>query len=157
ARSWHAIAAAAAVAIAFVAASAAVFGIDVLATFLRTTPFVRHMVESGELPWHKMPTSFAMMRELGAATGAAYALQALAACVGVAGVVALWRGPAPLALRGAMLVTATMLATPYMFDYDMVMLALPIAWLAHEGIARGWLPYEREVLVAAWAAPLLAP
>jgi hypothetical protein len=79
------------------------------------------------------------------------------ALAAVAGVVAVWRARAPLALRGAMLIVATMLATPYMFDYDMVVLALPLAWLAADGIARGWQSYEREILVAAWIAPLVAP
>ena len=54
-------------------------------------------------------------------------------------------------------IVATMLATPYMFDYDMVVLALPLAWLTADGIKRGWQPYEREILVAAWVAPLIAP
>jgi hypothetical protein len=157
ARSWHAIAAAAAVAVAFVAASTAIFGIDMLTTFVSTMPFVREMVESGMLPWHKMATTFAMMRLLGAATSTAYALQALAALAAIAGIVVLWRRPSPLALRGAMLITATMFATPYMFDYDMVLLALPIAWLALDGMARGWQPCEREILVAAWVAPVIAP
>ncbi len=156
-RSWRAIAAAAVVAVAFTALSTAVLGTDALAAFLRVSPWVREQVESGNLPWHKMPTVFAAARLLGAGVLASYAVQAIAAAIAVAGLVAVWRRQAPLALRGAMLIVATMLATPYMFDYDMVMLALPIAWLAVDGLARGWLPYEREVLVAAWLAPLPAP
>jgi len=104
-----------------------------------------------------MPTVFAMLRLLGVGVGPAYAVQALCAVAAAAGVFALWRGPAPPALRGAMLIVATMLATPYMFDYDMVVLALPIAFLAADGIARGWQQGERELLVAAWLAPLAAP
>jgi hypothetical protein len=156
-RAWHAIAAAAVVALAFAGLSTAVMGPDVLAAFLANMPFVRRLMEGGFLPWNKMPTIFAMLRMVGVSVGAAYAAQAVCALAAVAGVVAVWRGQAPLALRGAMLIVATMLATPYMFDYDMVVLALPLAWLAADGIARGWQPYEREILVAAWAAPLVAP
>lgn len=154
---WRAIAAAAVVALGFVALSTAVMGPDVLAAFLANMPFVRRLMENGFLPWNKMPTVFAMLRLLGVGVGAAYAAQALCALAAVAGVVALWRSQAPLALRGAMLVVATMLATPYMFDYDMVVLALPLAWLAADGMARGWQRHEREILVAAWIAPLVAP
>ena len=46
---------------------------------------------------------------------------------------------------------------PYLFDYDLVLLAIPIAILAWDGVQRGWLRHEREVLVAAWLAPLAAP
>ena len=51
--------------------------------------------------------------------------------------------------------TATFLISPYVFDYDLVWLAFPIAWLALIGLREGWLPGEREVLVAAWISPLL--
>jgi hypothetical protein len=120
-------------------------------------PFVRQLVETGILPWHKMTTIFAMLRLVGIPAPLAYAVQAAAAAAAVAGVWAVWARPAPLALRGTMLIAATMLATPYMFDYDLVVLALPIAWLAADGVARGWRPAEREVLVAAWVAPVVAP
>ncbi len=156
-RNWRAFAAAAVVAIAFVALSTAVLGTDVLVTFLRNTSFVRTLMEDGFLPWHKMPTIFAALRMLGVGIAPAYAAQAVCAAVALIGVAVVWRAPGPLALRAAMLVVATMLSTPYMFDYDMVMMALPIAWLAMDGIARGWLRGEREVLVLAWLAPLVAP
>ena len=51
--------------------------------------------------------------------------------------------------------TATFLISPYVFDYDLVWLAFPIAWLALIGLREGWLPGEREVLVVAWISPLL--
>jgi hypothetical protein len=156
-RAWHAMAAAAVVALAFAGISTAVMGSDVLAAFIANGPFVRRLMEGGFLPWNKMPTVFAMLRLVGVSVGAAYAAQAVCALAAIAGVVAVWRSQAPLALRGAMLIVATMLATPYMFDYDMVVLALPLAWLAADGIARGWQQYEREILVAAWVAPLVAP
>ena len=60
-------------------------------------------------------------------------------------------------LNGAVLVTGGLLVPPYLFDYDLVLLAIPIAILAWDGVQRGWLRHEREVLVAAWLAPLAAP
>ena len=70
------------------------------------------------------------------------------------GVIWTWRRTPALPLRGAILVIATLLASPYLFDYDLTLLALPLAWLGMEGIRSGWLPLERELLVIAWCMPL---
>ena len=49
-----------------------------------------------------------------------------------------------------------MLATPYTFDYDMVVLAPAIAFIAVDGLARGFGPWEKTALAALWLVPLLA-
>jgi alpha-1,2-mannosyltransferase len=46
--------------------------------------------------------------------------------------------------------------TPYMMDYDLVILALPIAWIALEGARSGFLPWEKSLLALAWLLPLFA-
>jgi hypothetical protein len=43
-----------------------------------------------------------------------------------------------------------------MMDYDLVMLALPIAWLALEGRRSGYLLWEKSLLLFAWLLPLFA-
>ena len=63
---------------------------------------------------------------------------------------------APTVLKAAVLVAGAPLAPPYVFDYDLVILAIPIAIIAWDGVRRGWLEGEREVLIIAWAAPILA-
>ena len=55
-----------------------------------------------------------------------------------AGVVWLWRGAAPFALKAAALCIAAILATPYSLDYDMMVLAPAIAFLAVDGLVRGF-------------------
>ena len=58
----------------------------------------------------------------------AYALQgALAVALGAA-LIWLWRGAAPYPLKAAALCLAAILATPYTFDYDMMVLAPAIAF-----------------------------
>ena len=51
--------------------------------------------------------------------------------------------------------TASLLISPYLYDYDMVWLGLVIAWLCVHGVARGWRAGEREWLVVLWLTPLL--
>jgi hypothetical protein len=70
--------------------------------------------------------------------------------------VAVWRSAAPYALKAAALCLAAILATPYTFDYDMMVLAPAIAFIATDGLARGFGPWEKTSLALLWLAPLVA-
>lgn len=60
------------------------------------------------------------------------------------------------ALKAAALGLRTVLATPFTFDYDMMLLAPAIAFFAADGLARGFGPWEKTALAALWLIPLLA-
>lgn len=155
-RAWRTLAVAAGTALAFLAASVAVFGREVLPAWLGSLQLARAATESGLLPWTKMPSSFALLRLLDVPVGLAYAGHAVVAVGAAAAVWLVWRRSDSLPLRGAVLLAATFLANPYAFDYDLAWLAFPIAWLAGLGLDHGWRRGEREVLVAAWLLPALA-
>lgn len=156
-RQWTAFFAASITTIAFGTASAILLGVDVWVAFWRNMPLLREILEQGGVPWEKMMSLFTALRLLGLGAGPAYALQALLATAAAAGVAwAWWRG-VPLRLAAAILGAGALIATPYVFDYDMVLLAVPAALLAWDGIERGWLRGDREILVAAWLSPLLSP
>lgn len=156
ARAWRTIVAAAATAVAFLGVSVGVFGRDVLTGWLTSLQFARIATEDGYLPWGKMPSTFAMLRLLGTPVEWAYAGHAVVAVGAAVAVWLVWRRTDALTLRGATLMAATFLANPYAFDYDLVWLAFPIAWLTIHGIEHGWRRGDREVLVAAWLLPALA-
>ncbi len=109
------------------------------------------------LPWAKIPSLFITLRVLGVAQPAAYALHIVLAAVAVASVAYVWWRQAPARLGMAVLVVGATLVPPYLFDYDLAILAVPLALLAWDGVERGWRAYEREVMVAAWLTPLVAP
>ncbi|MGH7125049.1 MAG: hypothetical protein ACREFI_11800, partial [Stellaceae bacterium] len=46
------------------------------------------------------------------------------------------------------------LTTPYAYDYDLVMLLLPFAWLLQEAWVSGFRHGEVALLVAAWLVPV---
>ncbi|MEZ5916373.1 MAG: hypothetical protein R3C40_02195 [Parvularculaceae bacterium] len=52
------------------------------------------------------------------------------------------------------MIAASLLATPYVLDYDFVALAPAMAFLAVNGAEKGWGPYEKTLLALAFAAPL---
>jgi alpha-1,2-mannosyltransferase len=59
-------------------------------------------------------------------------------------------------LRNAAVCAAAMLSTPYLLDYDLVVLGLGCAFLVADGIARGFLPWEKSLLALVWLAPLVS-
>jgi hypothetical protein len=69
-------------------------------------------------------------------------------------VVLFWRR-APLPLRAAALLAATLLALPVLLLYDLMLLAVAGAWLLVAARERGLRPGEAPVLFAGYAMPLL--
>ena len=54
---------------------------------------------------------------------------------------------------GAVLLSATALASPYLFNYDLPFLIVPLLYLVERGLADGFRHYEKLLLVALWLAP----
>ena len=54
---------------------------------------------------------------------------------------------------GALMLAATALASPYLFNYDLPFIVLPILWLVREGLRDGFRQWEKLLLVALWFAP----
>src|SRR4029077_6902963 len=85
----------------------------------------------------------------------AYAVQIALAIMLATSLAWLWRGDAAFELKAAALSVASLLATPYVLDYDLVVLGIPIAYFARLGLTHGFRDYEISLLSAAWLAPLL--
>jgi hypothetical protein len=154
---WRAFAAAAATVALLALATTLSFGPHVWQAFLDSTRFTRTVaLEQGNTGWHKIQSVFAWARMWGAPVAVAYALQATTVAALAAALAWLWRGGASYPLKAAALCLAAILATPYSFDYDMMVLAPAIAYLVADGTARGFAPWEKTVLALLWIVPLLA-
>jgi alpha-1,2-mannosyltransferase len=129
----------------------------VWAAFLASTKFTRTVVlEQGDTGWHKIQSVFSVVRMWGGGIGLAYAAQGVVT-LAVAGALAwLWRGSSAFPLKAAALLIGTVLATPYVLDYDLMLLAPAIAFLAADGASRGFARYEKTALAALWLVPLVA-
>jgi alpha-1,2-mannosyltransferase len=154
---WRSFAAAVLTVAALAVIVTAAFGVDVWRAFLDSMAFTREVVlERGDTGWHKIQSAFSWARMWGAPVGVAYLVQAtVTLCVGGA-LVWLWRGPAPFAFKAAALLIGTLLATPYSLDYDLMLLAPAIGFLAADAIKRGYAPYQKSLLAALWLMPLIA-
>jgi hypothetical protein len=154
---WRVFAAAAMTVALLVVATTLTFGTDVWHAFFESTRFARLVVlEQGDPGFYKMQSLFAWARMWGAPLPLAYALQAALGLGLAAALVRLWRSAAPYPLKAAALCLGTILATPFTFDYDMMLLAPAIAFFAADGSARGFGPWEKTALAALWLMPLLA-
>jgi len=116
---------------------------------------VRVIVEQGLLPWAEMTGMYTALRLLGAASAPAYAVHLVFGLGVTAAVAWVWSRKIPIPIAAAVLASGTLLVTPYAFNYDLTLLAIPIALLAWDGHRHGWLRWEREVLVMAWLLPIV--
>ena len=153
-RRWRALGAFAGASAALILVSAWVLGPDAWLAFWRDLPGAR--LELGEASlWDRMPTVFAAVRLGGGGGPLALAVQLLTALAAAVGVYWVWRGPASLPLRAAVLVLGTLLLTPYAFNYDLTLLLLPLAWVAKEGLEPPWGRLKQLMLGLVWLLPFL--
>ena len=90
-----------------------------------------------------------MIKMIGTAVSGLAALALLSATPALA-------EPAAYPVKAAALLIGSLLATPFILDYDLMLLAPAIAFLAADGMQRGFGPYEKSMLAALWIAPLIA-
>jgi hypothetical protein len=145
---------AAVVAAALALASLALLGLEPWLAFLRGLGEARALLDAGRVPWDRMATVYASARLAGLGIPPSYAVQIVVAVAALAILAQLWWRRAPMALAGSALVLSIPLTTPYAYDYDLVMLLLPFAWLVQEARATGFRPGEPMLLVAAWVVPV---
>jgi hypothetical protein len=79
------------------------------------------------------------------------------ALVAAAGVAAVWRSRAAYEIKAANLGAAALLATPYLYIYDLPVLAVPLAYLLRLGGKTGFLSYEASGIVLCCLLLLLFP
>lgn len=155
-RNWRAIAGACLSASLLIATTLVFWGWPVWQAFIDSLPLTRDVVlEQGRTGWYKVMSPFSALRMWGGSISAAYAVQSVFTALAMAAVAFLSLRDNAM-LRNAAVAAAVILSTPYVLDYDFVVLGLGIAWLWLDGEDNGFLPWDRSLLALAWAAPLAA-
>ncbi len=140
---WRAFFAAAIVATLMVAASLIAFGADAWHAFFGNIGHTSQaFLSEGWADFSKLQTAFGLTRTLGGSEILAWSAQTAVALAAAAAVALLWRSRAPYEIKAAALGVGAMLATPYLYTYDLVVLAVPLAFLFRLGRARGFLAHE---------------
>jgi len=154
---WRTFAAAAATALLLILLATFAFGPRVWEAFAASAQFTRTVVlEAGDPGWHKIQSAFSWARMWGGSIAVAYLLQAAVTLAVGATLNWLWRSAASFALKASALCLSAMLASPYGYDYDMMILAPAIAFLASDGLTQGWRSWEKTLLAAFWLMPIAA-
>jgi len=153
ARSWRALAGMAISALLLALVSLAAFGPGVFEAFVHNAAHARSALEAGEAIQARVPTVFILVRTLGGSVKLAYVIHGAVAALAMLVVVSAWRHRYSYALQAAALLTATLMTSVYLYDYDLAFLGLVIGWIGAHGWRNGWLRGERELLLALWLLP----
>jgi hypothetical protein len=159
---WRVIASACATAVGLALAALGVFGLATWRGWLAAAPLARRALEEDWVGSEKMQSAFAAVRLLHGGLGLAYGVQAAVGLAAAAILVQVMRRRASAQLapdtlaQGAALATASLLASPFILDYDLMFLALPLAWLVREQSNGGALPWEKTAMFAAFLLPLVS-
>ncbi len=135
--------------------SLCVFGAAAWQGFLSATPVARAAMEFGWVGFAKMVSTFAAARLLGMSSADAWAAQAIvAAAVLIVTVLVARRRPGERA-EVALLATGACLMTPFVLDYDLMLLVIPLAWVVAQAEQTVYLPWEKLILASAFLLPMV--
>ncbi|WP_157405631.1 glycosyltransferase family 87 protein [Asticcacaulis benevestitus] len=125
--------------------------------FFADSHLARETLDKGLVETSAMQSAFAGLKLIGLPNGVAYAGHALIALTGLTWSVFIIRRYRPDALSlGALLVSVTLLLSPFLVNYDLMLLALPLAWLIVQGAHQRFRPWEKMVCVGLYLLPALA-
>jgi hypothetical protein len=157
-RHWRALLAAVGTVVLLALASCFAFGIETWHAFFQSLPVASQAsLTDGRADWAKLQSVFAVVRLMGGGASLAWAVHfSFAAAIAIV-LCVLWQGKIAYQLKAAALATGTLLVTPYLFLYDLVVLALPIAFLIRVGLSTGFLPGELPAIAFASMLVLVFP
>ncbi len=146
---WRVFVSAAVTAVVLATASWLAFGIESWLAFFQWMPkFSQAFLTEGKAPWWKMQSIFALVRYFGGSEPLGWAFHwVLTASVAVV-MALIWRSRVPYTLKAAALAAGTLRTTPYLFLYDLMGLAIPVAFLVRIGLKTGFRDWELPALGA---------
>jgi hypothetical protein len=103
----------------------------------------------GDADLAKLQSLFGLARSLGAGERLAWTLQSGLSLATAATLWLVWRGRRDFDIKAAAVAVGALLATPYLYMYDLVVLAVPMAFLIRLGRKDSFLPHEWPALAFA--------
>jgi hypothetical protein len=149
---WRVVMSAAITAALMAAASWLAFGTETWGAFFASIPHTSQaFLSDGWANFGKLQTLFGLARAIGVPESVAWMLQGTLALATATVVALIWRGRAVFEIKAAALGTGILLTTPYLYTYDLVVLAVPLAYLYRLGRRTQFLPYEGTAVALACA------
>ena len=149
---WRAFTSAAVTTLLIAAASWLAFGAETWIAFFHSISHTSQaFLSDGWANFGKLQTLFGLLRTVGAPESVAWAAQVTLALAATAVVAWIWRSDKPFEVKAAALGTGAALATPYLYTYDLVVMAVPLAFLYRLGRRGTFLAYEAGAIIFACA------
>ena len=157
-RHWRVFVSAAVAAMLLAAASWLAFGTECWQAFFASIGHSEQaFLSQGHGDWRKLQTAFGLMRTLGSSEALAWTVQAAISLITAGAIALLWRRDGAQEIKSAALGCGVLLATPYLYAYDLVVLALPLAFLFRLGRTHGFLRHELAGIGLACLLVLIFP
>ena len=155
---WRVFTTAAITAAAMAAASWLAFGTETWSAFIFSIAHTSQaFLSDGWANFGKLQTMFGLTRALGSDETLAWTLQGATALTAAIAASLLWRRKVAYEIKAAALSLGAMLATPYLYTYDLVVLAVPLAFLFRLARRDGFLAYEPTAIALTCALIVAFP
>ncbi len=156
ARRWVSLASCALTAVSLAAASWLILGTAPWRGFLGNAGNARADIETIAIKWPKMQSVFGAIRLAGGSNATAYTAQAVCSALALVLLAATAAKRPGARLEAAAMVAAALLFTPFLYDYDLALLAVPMACLTACALQTTWRSWEKLLLLALFLLPLAA-
>ncbi len=156
---WKVFFTAGAVAILMASLSWLAFGTESWQAFFHWMPmFSQAFLTEGRAPWGKMQSIFALVRYFGGIEQLAWVFQWIMSGAVAVLLALMWRSRSvSYPLKAASLAAGALLITPYLFLYDLMVLAIPVAFLVRIGLDHGFTRVELPALGLVAALLMIYP
>jgi hypothetical protein len=125
--------------------------------FLHNSGLARTTLEQGLVSPARMQSLFAALMLWKSPLWLAYGAQILLALGVIASACFIIRRYRPDRFGlSALMVAATLLMSPFMLDYDLLLSAIPLGWLIMSGLKDGFRPWEKITALVVFILPLFA-
>ena len=159
---WRAIAAAAVSAGVLALGTIVVFGVTPWNEFLHWLPLTSQALFAQDSPihteWSKFQSLFALVRLFGGSATLAWTLQAALTVIVALVLCLMWRSKrVAYELKAAAAAAGVLLATPYVYLYDLAILAVAVGFLLRAALRTGFVTGEAGALVVGAALMFFMP
>ncbi|WOH39203.1 glycosyltransferase family 87 protein [Thalassotalea fonticola] len=152
---WRVFLAASLTFVSLVLISSLAFGIEIWQGFWGGKELVKRILHDELVPYSLMQSMFTGVRSMGTGIVIAYALQALIASVSAVCVLWIWSCQVDMRLKIAAFAIGTLMISPYLLNYDLMILSISIACLASYSLEFGFRHGLINLLCLSWISPII--
>lgn len=155
ARQWRALGLFTGTTILLVLVSWGCFGTVAWEGFLHNISAATAALDENAVGYGKMVSIFAAVRLLHGGLLLSYAIQIFVDIIVVSVLFYIVLRKSASLTTGMMLIITSLVVTPFLLDYDLMLLAPVLAWTVGQAQKQGFMPYERFIMACAFLLPIM--